>query len=221
MPEHDMTVDDGGGRQRTMRVNYPANSKRKAADVGQERPKMEKVVEGDVVQRKGGAVRSALRTFISEDSHTVIGYLLTEVLVPATKNAISDMVSQGIERVLYGESRPRNSRGGYTNYNTRPQAIGGRVFSDPRPPLSRQARASHDFGEIVISSRSEAEDVLDNLRTLIDDYGIATVADFYDLVGLTGEFTDDKYGWNDLRSARVRPIRHGYVLDMPRTHPLD
>lgn len=93
-------------------------------------------------------------------------------------------------------------------------------MSDPRPVLSRQARANHDFGEIILATRAEAEDVLEQLRELINQYEIATVSDLYQLVGHTGEFTDDKWGWDDLRSASIRPIRGGYLLNMPRTQPI-
>jgi hypothetical protein len=86
--------------------------------------------------------------------------------------------------------------------------------------MSRQQRAQHDFSDIILASRADAEDVLDRLRDLINQYEMATVSDLYDLVGLTGEFTDDKWGWYDLRSAAVQAVRGGYLLRLPRTQPL-
>jgi hypothetical protein len=143
-----------------------------------------------------------------------------EVLLPAFKNMLSDGVSKGVERLLFGDAHPsRSSRTGYTNYNPA-RRIPGSPYNDPRPPLSRQARTTHNFDDIIISSRAEAEDVLDRLRDLINEYEVATVSDLYDLVGLTGEFTDDKWGWYDLRSASVQPIRGGYLLRLPRTQSI-
>jgi hypothetical protein len=112
----------------------------------------------------------------------------------------------------------RAGGGGYTNYSRMASRVPG--ASDPRPPISRQQRAQHDFSDIIIQSRAEAEDVLDGLRNLIHQYEVASVSDFYGLVGLTGEFTDDKWGWYDLRSASIRAIRGGYVLMLPRTQPI-
>lgn len=47
------------------------------------------------------------------------------------------------------------------------------------------------------------------------------MTDFYNAMGMTAEFTDDNYGWTDLTGIRVRKIRDGYILDLPRTEQLD
>lgn len=217
--DHHMNVDDGGGRQRRMPVDYPANSKKAKQDAPPAKEPVEKVVTNEVTRRKQGAGSKFIHTFISEDGGSVFQYVVMEVLLPAAKNMVSDAVSQGIERMLFGDSRPRPSgrRTGYVNYS---QASTHRGVTDPRPPLSRQAKATHDFSDIILSTRAEAEDVVDRLRDLIGTYEVATVSDLYDLVGLTGEFTDDKWGWDDLRSASVQPIRGGYILRLPRTQPI-
>jgi hypothetical protein len=211
----EMDVDIGSGRQSKVRVDYPANSKR-AKIPPPEKVRPEKVIEGEAVRRKRGIIERMSQTFFSEDSHTVVSYVVMEVLVPAAKNMVSDAVSQGIERILFGDSRPRQSasRPGYTNYSRLGQQM------ERRREMSRQDRAIHNFNDIILDSRGEAEDVLDRLRDLISQYEVATVSDLYDLVGLTGEFTDDKWGWYDLRSASVRAIRGGYLLNLPRTQPI-
>lgn len=215
MSEGTMDVDTGGGRTERRRVNYPANS-RKSKEASPEKPRAEKIVTGDVIQRKQNVAGKVMKNFFAEDFHSVMNYVVMEVMVPAAKNLLSDAISQGAERMLNGDSRPRSApgnRSGYTSYN---------AVSKPTPTyaMSRQARASHDFNDIILATRGEAEDVLDNLRTLISQFDVAGVQDLYDLVGLTGEFTDAKWGWYDLRSASVRPVRGGYILNMPRTQPL-
>jgi hypothetical protein len=87
--------------------------------------------------------------------------------------------------------------------------------------MSRTGRAKHDFDEVVLESRGEAEEVLSNLVDSIIDYGQATVADFYDLVGIATNFVDGKWGWTDLRNASVSRVRGGYLINLPRTQPLD
>ena len=37
-------------------------------------------------------------------------------------------------------------------------------------------------------------------------------ADLYDLVGINGSYTDNKYGWTHLRSTDVQRVRDGYLL---------
>lgn len=211
----EMNVDIGSGRETKVRVDYPSNAK-KVREKPADKNRPEKIVEGTVTTRKRGFVERFMGSFLSEDTGTVGNYLITEVLLPAAKNMISDAVSQGIERILFGDSRPTPSRSrpGYTNYSRLGQQM------ERRREMSRQARATHDFNDIILESRGEAEDVLDRLRDLINQYEVATVSDLYDLVGLTGEFTDDKWGWFDLRSASVRAIRGGYLLNLPRTQPI-
>jgi hypothetical protein len=216
----DIRGDDGGGRERVMDVNLPSNSQ-KSKQGPAPKAKQEKIVTGNVTQRRRGLGGQVLSSFLTEDSQTVFQYVVLEVLLPAAKNMVSDAFSQGVDRFLFGENRTRNSaRQGYTNYS-RPAVAGGRIIpADPRPQLSRQARATHDFDGIVVETRAEAEEVIDKLRLCIDEYNVATVNDLYDLVGLTGEFTDDKWGWYDLKAAAVRPTRNGYLLNLPRTQPI-
>ena len=58
------------------------------------------------------------------------------------------------------------------------------------------------------------------LNEIIDTYKIASVADLYDLVGLTGNYTDNRYGWTNIASADVIRTRDGYQLKLPRALPI-
>ena len=123
--------------------------------------------------------------------------------------------------VLYGEKKgSRTSRVGnrsIVNYNS----ISNGPRREERRTVSSNTRARHSFDDIVLSSRGEAEEVISHLVDLTIDYGQASVSDLYDLIGITGNFTDNKYGWTDLSSASVSRTRDGYVLNLPRTIVLD
>jgi len=212
----EMIVDNGGGRQERVRIDYPGNSK-KARTEGEDKPKVASVVEGTVVQRKKGPIARVREAFLVEDSSSVLVYLVQEVLVPAAKNTILEVFSQGLERSLYGETRRTPARsGGYTAYHKARD-----TYSDRRD-LSRQARATHDFREVVLQSRADAEAVIDGLRELADQYGTTSVQDFYDLTEITGDYVDNKWGWTyeEVSRARVRVIRGGYLVDLPRPRPI-
>ena len=199
-----------------VRDKYPSNANSKKEEVKEEK-KVEKVVRGTVSKRKKPLGKRMTETFIGEDINTVSSYLVNEVLIPAAKSTIFDMVQGGFEMLLFGERRAASRSGGkrdnrsyvsYNNYSNR---------RDDRRDISQRDRARHNFDDIILDSRGEAEEVLNHLVDLIIDYGEATVADLYDLVGITGNFTDQKYGWTDLRSANVRAVRGGYLLNLPRT----
>ena len=64
----------------------------------------------------------------------------------------------------------------------------------------------------------DAELVLDQLESAIANYGIASVADLYDLAGITcRNYTANRYGWTDIQLAKVIRTREGYTLQLPRT----
>jgi hypothetical protein len=79
----------------------------------------------------------------------------------------------------------------------------------------------HDFNEIILATRVEAEEVLDRLFDILNKYQTVSVSDLYELVGITANFTDEKWGWTELRGSQVAKVRNGYLLDLPRPEPLD
>lgn len=90
--------------------------------------------------------------------------------------------------------------------------------------LSRASRTRHDFNDIVIQYRPEAEEVVSRMFDLLERYGSVEVADLYELTGIASSHTDHKWGWTDLRGARVRPIRggkDGYLLELPEPQVFD
>lgn len=88
--------------------------------------------------------------------------------------------------------------------------------------LSRQARVRHDFDEIVIPSRAEANEVLDQMFEFLSRYGVVKVFELYEMVGIRPDHTDHKWGWTSLPGAQVRTVKggRGYLLDLPEPQPL-
>lgn len=193
-----------------------------------EKKKVDQVVQSEVVRRKKPLGKRFTETFFGGDSKGVWEYVAFDVLIPAAKDTFADAVSQGVERMIFGEARSVSRRHGrrpndsYISYNRyssrRPDP---REERRDRPQISRRARASHDFDEIILATRVEADEVLERLFDLVDKYETATVADLYDLVGISGNYTDDKWGWTDLRTSGITRVSQGYLLDLPRPEPLD
>lgn len=71
--------------------------------------------------------------------------------------------------------------------------------------------------ELVFESRRIADLVLDRLEGVINSYGVASVADFYDVAGeVCRTYSANLYGWTDIRTARVVRVHDGYVIKFPR-----
>jgi len=180
------------------------------------------VVSSGATRRKKSLRKQFKETFVAGDARTAIQYVVFGVLLPAAKDMVVEAGSQGIEKLIFGDSHRRGSINpqtgpmGHISYNR----MGNRP-SAPQRAIIRQARARHNFDEIVLDERSEAEEVIDRLFDLVSRYETATVADLYELVGLASTHTDNKWGWTDLSGAGVSRIRGGYLLDLPEPQPLD
>lgn len=199
---------------------YPSNSHKSKQLRLKEKERPKKIIKGKVTKRKKSLGSKFAETFVSEDVGSVTSYIIHDVLIPSAKNAISDMIQGGIELLLFGERKGnRTSRSGgksHVSYNSIYSSGGNR-----RQEVSTRNRARHNFDDIALTTRGEAEEVLSHLVDLCIDYGQASVSDLYDLVGITGEFTDNKYGWVDLGSASVSRARDGYLLNLPKVILLD
>ena len=183
--------------------------------------RIEKVVAGPVKTRKKSKISKFTQEFISEDAKNVKSYVFGEVLIPAIKKAISDIVTDGIDIILYGESRRGNRRSAADRVSYRNYYDGGTRASRMLDTRDRSYSTGYSFDEIILSTRGEAEDVLTRMDELMETYGLVRVADLYDLVGLTGNYTDNKYGWTNIINAKIVRTRDGYVIDMPRAVPID
>lgn len=199
--------------------DYKPNSHKVKAEAKMENKKVEKVATGKVKTKKKSSANKFADVFISEDMGNVKDYILYDVLLPAAKKTISEIVSNGIDMILYGETKPKSkSRGTKVSYN--------RYYDDRdddyrRRDSSRRARVlGYDYEDVILESRTEAEEVLNRMEDLIDTYGVVSVADLYDLVGISGNYTDNKYGWTNLRTAGIERTRDGYLIVLPKVKPL-
>lgn len=201
--------------------DYKPNSNKYKEELLQnssEKRKVEKVVTGVVKTKKKGEIQKLANIFISEDISKVKEYIFMDVLIPAVKKAVSDIVTNGIDMILYGESGSRKSS------NPASKVSYSKYYSDPnkrpdyRVPLNR---TTYSYDDVVLATRGEAEAVLEQMYEIVGVYGFVKVADLYDLVGVTGSYTDNNYGWTDISSAQVIRVRDGYMIKLPRALPID
>lgn len=186
-----------------------------------------RVTTGEPKMRKKSLGKQFTSTFIGGDAKTATEYVIFSVLIPAAKDALAEAASQGFEKLIFGESRARRSSAprpggslGHVAYQQYSKAARGPLAAERRP-ISERARSNHDFGEIVLEHRVEAEEVVDQMFEILGRYNAVTVSDLYQLCGARSTHTDKKWGWDDLTGAGVTKIRGGYLLDLPDPEPLD
>lgn len=199
--------------------NLPGNSNKDKEN----RPKLEKIVTGTATLKEKTLGDKLKRIFWGPQFKTALIFVGGSVILPAIKDmaedAITSMIRGSFNGGDYGRGPRRGVSGGNSNY------VNYSSFSKQKPEerreISAKARASHDFGEVILGSRAEADMILESLQHLIDQYGHAKVSDMYDLADITGSFADTMWGWYDLRGAAVRRSGGGYHLAMPRTQPIE
>lgn len=196
--------------------SHKYKAEQKAAETAEK--KVEKVVTGKVKTKKKSEGSKIRDVFISEDAANVKSYVLMDVLVPAIKKAVADIVTDGISMLLYGDTSHGSKRStastvSYRNYYDK--------RDDDRRYGSRTRTVGYSYDDIILESRGEAEEVLTRLCEAIDTYTVVSVADLYDLVGVSGNYTDNKYGWTNLRNADIIRVKDGYLLKLPKALPIE
>lgn len=180
--------------------------------------KLEKVVTGKVKTKKKSGFRKFADTFVSEDAKNVKSYVLTDVLIPAAKKAISDVVTDGINMILYGGTGRGKKSSSVANVSYRSYYDQGN--RDRYTTDNPRTKTGYNYDDIVLETRGEAEEVLRQMMDLIETYDVVSVADLYDLVGMTGQYTDNNYGWTNVRNAEIKRVRDGYLLVLPKVLPI-
>lgn len=196
------------------KIDIPQNSlSGKVAEQKTEK-KFEKVTTGKVVAKEKNDIQKIADAFIAEDLKTVWGHVLSDVLIPGVKTVLADIVWKSINMALFGEDRPRPTTG--TNY-ANPSRVSYNGYSANRNNQPRNmAPVQRSYQDILFASRGDADEVLHQMAGALADYGQVSVGDLCDLAGITANYTDNKYGWYDLRGAYVRAVAGGYVIDLPR-----
>lgn len=174
----------------------------------------EKIVTGEVKRRKKSEIKKFRDAFIPEDVESVKSYIFSDLLIPSVK----DLLSSAFNALIYGKSG-----GGRQNNRSSINApyVSYRNYSDGNK-LSRDIRREClVIDDIILESRGDAEEVLDRLGEIIQQYGVARVTDLYDMIGESCDYTLNKYGWTSIKRARIVSTPDGYLIDMPRPMAID
>lgn len=199
-------------------ADFKPNSHKSKEAAAKPEKRVEKAIVGSSSKRKKSDLRKFTDVFISEDVDNVKSYILMDVIIPAVKKAVVDVVSDGINMLMYGESGAARSKGGTTA-----SKISYQKYYDSRREVPRpNAHTSLDYEDIIFETRGDAESVLSRMDEIIAQYDFVSVGDLYDLAGQTTDnYTINRYGWTNIRNAQVVRIRDGYIIKLPKPMPLD
>lgn len=207
---------------------FPNNSSRSQRDpeVSQEEVHIDSIVSDGVGVSKPSRLKRLRRSFIAGDASSVGEHVLWNLLLPAAKDAVSDMGSTFIDMMIYGEKRGRLPRQGtptqglgstsrinYGGVST--GTPGSRLVLAPNqvpqaPNDNTQGRFSPN--DITVPTRAQAEAIIAKMFEVLEKYNVVTVANLYSMVGISPDYMDSKWGWNNLDSANIKRLRSGAML---------
>lgn len=201
---------------RPSEVSLPGNT-----DKAKEGASPEKKVVAKAKVVKKSRIKEALQTFFVQDLPEIAEHLVVDVAIPAAKNAITDMVTQGIQQLLYGEVDRRRPSTGYTSYSSSSRSSYRSSNYRPRE-RDREPRQQKptSVDDLVFDTRGEAVDVIEYIAETIEQYGQVSVADLMSSVGIQPRYTDERWGWTTTDAFELRQIREGWLVSADRPDPI-
>ena len=198
---------------------YPGNS-HKSKDVKRTAPTDEKKIQKRVSKpaktKKKGELRKIAEEFIVDDVKNIKTYVIADVLIPTIKDTIWDILTNTLDMFLFNGTKDHRKRG-----KSSPK-ISYRDYYDSKNDRGRnyEIRDRFDYDDLEFDSRGEADAVLTGMLETIDQYGVVSVADMYDMADVTAPYTGNRYGWTSLRNAEVVRVRNAYIIKLPKAKPI-
>lgn len=184
----------------------------------QNEERLQPVIKGEAKLRKKSAFRKFKDAMITEDAQTIKHYILTNVLVPAVKTLITNSVNA----VLY----PNGGGPTYGGAQNVVRTSGIAYNKIASPTASAQIgyvdkTATLDFGIPTYTSFEDADYVLAKMKEIIAESGSVSFLQLYDLSKIPEiPFNCDRFGWRDLRFAKIEQYGGQWTLRLPKALPL-
>lgn len=181
-------------------------------------PEMKENAPAVKVKKKSPGV---IDNFVQEEPSYVGQYLIKEIVLPAVKNLIFEMGSNAMSLFLFGETKAPSSLN-----RTRYSAVAStgtvrRVSSDDRAYIPAKSISRCSCTSYLFPTKIEAERKLFDLKDLLEEHGVVSVANYLEMLQLDIGPNDGRYGWYNLDKAFIEPTREGQFLNLPKPQSLD
>lgn len=131
---------------------------------------------------------------------------LVAVAVIAAHIGRKQQLKRDIKTVAEGFAEERNRQKEPVHYKR---------YADYYNDTKRQPKET-----FCVETREEGEKVIDTLKELLEKYGVVSVADLHDLMGIPSTYRENRRGWTDLKTASLKRTRYGYYLVLPDPEPI-
>ena len=194
-------------------------------------------------KRKIGFGEKAKKVLLSVDTPDLKTSIVDGVIKPGIKNLVFDAfknvgtaVTDTVGTLIFGDDyrkkkKKKGNGGGLMywngyNYPTVPQttlitATGqSQSINKPSP-----TKASWAFDEYAFPTQAMAQELLDDLKDIIETRGRCPAYEFFDhkYVDVSWDYTAKAWGWNDLSNAKISYIggEAPWIIDFPPVTPIN
>lgn len=204
--------------------------------MSEEKKKLDPVIDGkNVVVRKKSKGQRAVESFLGEEVESVKDHIVQDLIIPSTKDALSnmcgsvvdffnDMFHDFINSIFFGSAGPTKTKSSdtYVSYQ-------GYYSSKNKQNSSYRRESSikerHNISELDYTYE-DAIKVRNELLDLDSKYPYITVAELFDLSNQTLDWVEykekEKYGWTDLSNLGYPRSRRGrWIIPLPRPERLE
>lgn len=185
-----------------------------------ERPHAKQIATRVINTKPDSAGKRFIKLFLAEDVDDLGEYLIRDLIVPGVK----DVFFNFLWALFWGDKRSGSaSRSDKTPYYkasqmTKIRTIGASKKEEQEEPKDTQ---KFDLSNLRFASQAEARDVLDSMKIYLESYPGVSIGYLQELLGETGDYTNEYYGWTNLQSATIRPTSGGrWLLVLPRPERL-
>lgn len=179
--------------------------------------KAKPVIKGKVREQSPSITKRVASSFIQDDAKSIGEYVIFDVLLPALKDTMYEMVSRSLSMALFGTDKGTKKTG-----NTPYYTYAGTTYNgQSRGSTDVYSRPNGLTDDIIFEDREDAERVLDSLIDHLDQYRIIAVSDYYQMIGKPDTPQMNHFGWTDIKSARVSRVHGGYKIDLPKPKRID
>ena len=176
----------------------------------QEEP--EAIVTGAARTKKKG-LQKWKDVFIAVNREEFEQSFTTNLLYPAARELVVRLAHGAVDILFNGAGNP-TAYYGVGNERTPYYRLSK---DDNRQKMVGKTAAGYSLDDVGYDSYAEADTVLQKLNSYITEYGIVDVYTFYIWSGITADFTDKSYGWEEPINCKPLLRRDGkYFLPLPR-----
>ena len=151
--------------------------------------------------------------------------IFDDVVIPGIKNLISSVadsllstMGDVVDVALFGERRSKSS----SSLRKKSNASYSSYYEKTNKTASSDIRRMNNLQGVDFENRYDAEEILDGLRDILEEAENVSVADYYELAGVSHTFMDRRYGWTNLANAYISKNRYGeYIINFPKPRMLD